>query len=393
MRLALAMVGLMIAASPAAAAPDLDGALRCSGPLAGARLTPVLLVHGTGTTSAEWDVAYADALRAEGRPWCAVDLPDRGFSDIQAASEYVVHALRRMGAEAGRPVGVIGHSQGGLEPRWALRFWPDLEPLVSDVISFGTPHRGFAACREPPCEPAFWQMNLGSLFLGAVNAGDETPGPAGFTSVFTRFDEVVPAESSVLAGAANIDVRDVCPGHAVEHYLFALDPVAFAIAQDALDHPGPARAERVRRSSCLEWLPPGSDPAKVLNGGAEALLAAEDAHGAKVDREPPLACYAGGDCPAPGCTEPTPAAAGCPAPGCTSPAACDPRACVVPRLRGRTLRAARRRLAAADCRSGRVTRVRSRLRRGAVVRSRPGAGARRPAGARVALRVSAGRAH
>lgn len=370
MRVAVALAGMMLAASPATASANVDTSLRCAGPLAGARLTPVLLVHSTGTTSAEWDVAYADALRAEGRPWCAVDLPDRGFSDIQAASEYVVHAVRRMAAEAGRPVGVIGHSQGGLEPRWAIRFWPDLEPLVSDVISFGTPHRGFAACREPPCEPAMWQMHVGSRFLGALNAGDETPGSPGFTSVYTRFDEVVPPEASVLAGGANIDVADVCPGHAVEHYLFALDPVAFAIAQDALDHPGPARAERVRRSSCLEFLPPGSDPSKVANGGADALLAADDAQGTRVPAEPPLACYATGSCPAP---------AEAPEPSC-----------VVPPLRGLPVATARRRLAAAGCRGGRVTRVRSRLRRGAVVRSRPGAGARRPAGTRVALRVSAG---
>ena len=38
--------------------------------------------------------------------------PDRGLGDSQISAEYVVHALRRIRAESGRKVAVIGHSQG-----------------------------------------------------------------------------------------------------------------------------------------------------------------------------------------------------------------------------------------------------------------------------------------
>jgi Ca2+-binding RTX toxin-like protein len=64
--------------------------------------------------------------------------------------------------------------------------------------------------------------------------------------------------------------------------------------------------------------------------------------------------------------------------------------CIVPRLRGRTLTRAKVLLARAHCSVGKVTRVRSRARRGVVLGQRPGAGLHRPRGAKVALRVSRG---
>lgn len=67
-----------------------------------------------------------------------------------------------------------------------------------------------------------------------------------------------------------------------------------------------------------------------------------------------------------------------------------PAACVVPRVAGKTLAAARTMLAAAHCRAGATRFVRARLAKGRVVRSAPGAGARLPSGARVSLVVSSG---
>lgn len=64
--------------------------------------------------------------------------------------------------------------------------------------------------------------------------------------------------------------------------------------------------------------------------------------------------------------------------------------CVVPRLRGRTLARARVLLARAHCSVGKVTRVRSRVKQGVVLRQSPVAGTRRTRGAKVALRVSRG---
>jgi Ca2+-binding RTX toxin-like protein len=72
------------------------------------------------------------------------------------------------------------------------------------------------------------------------------------------------------------------------------------------------------------------------------------------------------------------------------PAATSSQACVVPHLRGRTLARARSALTRARCSLGKVTRVRSRLKRGVVVAQRPRPGVRKARGTKVALRVSRG---
>jgi hypothetical protein len=79
-----------------------------------------------------------------------------------------------------------------------------------------------------------------------------------------------------------------------------------------------------------------------------------------------------------------------PSPPPPSPSAGRKAACVVPRLRGRTLVRSKVLLARANCRVGKVTRVRSRLKRGVVLKQRPAAGVRRARGAKVALRISRG---
>jgi hypothetical protein len=77
-----------------------------------------------------------------------------------------------------------------------------------------------------------------------------------------------------------------------------------------------------------------------------------------------------------------------PAPPAPPPAA--KAGCVVPRLRGRTLAKAKVLITRAHCSLGKVTRVRSRLKRGIVLKQSPAAGLRRTRGAKVSLRVSRG---
>jgi beta-lactam-binding protein with PASTA domain len=67
------------------------------------------------------------------------------------------------------------------------------------------------------------------------------------------------------------------------------------------------------------------------------------------------------------------------------------RRCVVPKLAGRSLAAARTALRKANCKTGKVTRVKSkRIKNGRVISSKPKAGTTRPNGAAVALVVSRG---
>jgi hypothetical protein len=65
--------------------------------------------------------------------------------------------------------------------------------------------------------------------------------------------------------------------------------------------------------------------------------------------------------------------------------------CIVPRLTGKTLAAARTALARSRCALGRVTKRRSRVRKGRVVAQSLRPGTRRPRGSRVGLTLSRGR--
>ena len=75
------------------------------------------------------------------------------------------------------------------------------------------------------------------------------------------------------------------------------------------------------------------------------------------------------------------------------PSGLSPSRCRVPRLRGLTRTKATRALRRAGCRLFRVRHARSHVKKGRVVRSHPGAGAKRPLGARVSITVSTGRRH
>src|SRR3954465_1635019 len=134
---------LLLLAAPASGAeprlsvpPDqLASALTCSDGVDGASRAPVLLIQGTGATAKDnWSWTYEPAFDKLGIPWCAVDLPGHAEGDIQVSGEYVVYAIRAMFHRAGRRIAIVGHSQGGMVGRWALRWWPRTRAMVDDVI-------------------------------------------------------------------------------------------------------------------------------------------------------------------------------------------------------------------------------------------------------------------
>jgi hypothetical protein len=142
-------------------AAKLDAALACTASVARGRQT-VLFVPGTTVNPREdysWN--WFRALDKLGRPYCAVTLPVNTMGDTQIASEYVVHAIRTIYARTGRKLQILGHSQGGTEPRFALRFWPDLRSKVDDYVAFAATNHGSALIRglcAPTCSPALWQQ-------------------------------------------------------------------------------------------------------------------------------------------------------------------------------------------------------------------------------------------
>jgi triacylglycerol lipase len=277
-------------------------ALSCPGGFTHPAHEPVLLVHGTASTPDEnWGWNYALVLPQLGWDVCTVALPGRALGDIQVSAEYVVYAIRAMYAATGRTVEILGHSQGPLEPRWALKWWPSLRSQVDDVVMMAGPNHGTAIANAGlECTASCLQMKVGSKFLAALNAGGETPAGPSYTSIYSLTDELVqpeaPAPTAALSGASNILMQDVCPGRIVEHVQFASDAAVFAVVMDAFTHPGPADASRIDRSVCSQTYFPGVNPSTAFSITFNTWYQGWPPPAYSIT-EPPLKCYAGGPCP------------------------------------------------------------------------------------------------
>jgi hypothetical protein len=234
------------------------------------------------------------------------------MGDIQVAGEYVVSAIRTMHAAYGGRIDIVGHSQGGMVPRWALRFWPDTRAMVDDLVGLSPSNHGtldaIPVCAAS-CAPAFWQQRSNAAFIAALNSAQETFPGISYTDVYTNTDEVVvpnfgPAASSTLSGGggaiANIAIQSVCPADVTEHLGVGIyDNTAYQLALDALTHPGPADPSRVAATTCLTPLMPGIDPSTFAANYASTLasVAGTVASSPRTTSEPPLACYVTATCP------------------------------------------------------------------------------------------------
>jgi triacylglycerol lipase len=256
----------------------------------------VLLVHGTGATGPlNWGWNYAKVLPTLGYDVCMVNLPDRALDDIQVASEYVVYAVRNIAQRSGHKVDVMGHSQGGLEPRWALKWWPDTQQLVDDWVMLASPNHGTVVADYPPsglCTEACYQMSTHSKFIAALNAGDETPGDVSYTSLYSQTDELVqPVTTAPLDGASNVMIQDLCPGRPLEHAAMAADAVTYALVIDAFTHLGPADPARINRNVCSQGTFPGVDVLSGFGIFLNEVLSARSNPYHPVAGEPPLKPY------------------------------------------------------------------------------------------------------
>jgi hypothetical protein len=116
-------------------------------------------------------------------------------------------------------------------------------------------------CEEvAPCV----QMQIGSDFITALNAGDMTPGNVEYFSFYTNNDElvwywgegpfgipVVKFDNAELGpGATNIELGEMCPFRWVGHLGMISDPVPIEMTLDAL------AGDPISVPYLLCWLPP-----------------------------------------------------------------------------------------------------------------------------------------
>jgi len=302
---------------------DLRASFECNMDLRLAQRPPVLLVPGTTLLPDEnfaWN--YVPALDAMGWPVCTVELPERALANIQLSAEHIAYAIREAYRLSGFRVQIIGFSQGGMAPRWALRFSPDTRRKVEELISLSGSHHGAIgadlfcgpfATPDPNgvvgCEAALWQQATTSAFITALNAGYETVPEVDYSAIYTLFDDVLfenasPAPTSALndvaANVVNVTLQDVCPANTANHRAIGtFDPVGWAIALDALTHTGPANLARILDGNapgaspiCAETVMPGVDPSTLADNLAayDEAVALALGEGAHLTEEPPIAC-------------------------------------------------------------------------------------------------------
>jgi triacylglycerol esterase/lipase EstA (alpha/beta hydrolase family) len=305
------------APGPALSVPQaqLDAALECSEDLAAVTgQEPVLLVPGTSLTpDANFDWNWMPALDTLGWAWCSVELPGSALGDVQVAGEYVVNAIRTMEADYGDPIDVLGYSQGGMLPRWALRFWPDTRPLVDDLVGIapsnhGTTNPQIAFCPVVGCAPALWQQGSASGFIAALNSHQETFAGIDYTAIYTTQDTTVTpnsdddGSSSLRPGdsatVTNVSIQEVCPGlpampNQSHELVFGGNP-AYLLAVNALQNPGPAGDSALTEAECTAFAMPGVNLATAATdlGAMTAHSNQALASHPKVFSEPFVACYA-----------------------------------------------------------------------------------------------------
>ena len=217
---------------------------------------------------------YQRALEADGFATCTAALPEDGLGSFTRAAVRVRRAVVVTAALAGRPVSVVGHSQGRALPVWALKFWPRVAHRLDDVVSLAGPFGDRARRRALHPRVGAPHSPGSCAWVPARSLPCSTPAPGRSARALDHvagrpYDEIVrpQPQASHLDGATNIVLDDVCPADPSEHGLILGDPVGYALTLDALTHPGPADPARIPADTCSQTFIPHGDPA-----GAPAFL-------------------------------------------------------------------------------------------------------------------------
>jgi triacylglycerol esterase/lipase EstA (alpha/beta hydrolase family) len=173
-------------------------------------------------------------------------------------SRYIARVLAKTGA---RRVDLVGHSQGGMMPRYYIKFL-DGAAKVHTLVGLAPSNHGttlnglFTLARHFPGADAFLadcpacqEQEAGSAFIRNLNAGGETSRSVNYTVIQSAGDEVVtPYTSAFLTPAPgahnvrNITLQRQCRLDRGEHLSMPYDHIADADVLSALDPAHPVRA-------------------------------------------------------------------------------------------------------------------------------------------------------
>ncbi|MGW7819281.1 esterase/lipase family protein [Streptomyces puniciscabiei] len=221
---------------------------------------PVVLVHGTLGNSVDNWLSLAPYLKDRGYCVYSLDYGQLtgvplfyGLGPIDKSAEQLSAFVDRVLAATGAAkADLVGHSQGGVMPRYYLKFLggagkvnalvglaPDNHGASLSGLTNLLPYFPGASDLIKANTPGLADQVPGSDFLTKLNAdGDTVPG-VHYTVIATKYDEVAtPWKNDYLSGADvhNVLLQDLCPLDLSEHVAIGLfDRIAFHEVVNALD--------------------------------------------------------------------------------------------------------------------------------------------------------------
>ncbi|MEV4948510.1 alpha/beta fold hydrolase [Streptomyces sp. NPDC053755] len=221
---------------------------------------PVVLVHGTFGNSVDNWLVLAPYLVNRGYCVFSLDygqLPNvpffHGLGPIDKSAEQLdAYVDRVLAATGAAEADLVGHSQGGMMPRYYLKFLGGAEKVRALVgiapDNHGTtllgltrllPYFPGVADLIDEKTPGLADQVAGSPFLTKLNEGGDTVPGVTYTVIATKYDEVVtPYRSGFLDGpnVTNVVIQDKCALDLSEHVAIGtVDRVTFHEVENALD--------------------------------------------------------------------------------------------------------------------------------------------------------------
>ncbi|MFG2956847.1 esterase/lipase family protein [Streptomyces sp. NPDC048291] len=221
---------------------------------------PVVLVHGTLGNSVDNWLSLAPYL--EDRGYCVFSLDYGQLSGVpvfyglgpidKSAEQLSAFVDKVLAATGAAKADLVGHSQGGMMPRYYLRFLggaakvnalvglaPDNHGATLSGLTNLLPYFPGASDLIKATTPGLADQIPGSAFLTKLNAGGDTVPGVHYTVISTKYDEVAtPWQSQYLSGSDvhNVLLQDLCSLDLSEHVAIGLfDRIAFHEVANALD--------------------------------------------------------------------------------------------------------------------------------------------------------------
>ncbi|MFF2508571.1 esterase/lipase family protein [Streptomyces sp. NPDC058067] len=221
---------------------------------------PVVLVHGTFGNSVDNWLVLAPYLVSRGYCVFSLDYGQRpgvplfnGLGPIDESAQQLDTFVDKVLAATGAPkADLVGHSQGGMMPRYYLKFLggaakvnalvgiaPDNHGTTLSGLAGLLPYFPGAADLLTLATPSLADQVAGSPFITRLNEGGDTVPGVHYTVIATKYDEVVtPYRTQFLTGpdVHNVMLQDLCAVDLSEHVTIGtVDRVAFHEVANALD--------------------------------------------------------------------------------------------------------------------------------------------------------------